>query len=298
MIPSLSITRPKTLTNAQASSVLSLAALCCQNDRISLSYPVFPEDNAIHYLLTDQKGQLLSALAGIPLDCSAIECIAFTHPKHRKRGYFSRLLSLALKEWEDLDILFPVSGACPDTMAVLSALDAKLEYEEYKMEYIFPENGLCRDSFFVSRGSLLSSFLSPPNDIFAENACWTLFLSDCPPSLERLSKTKGASASSLLDGTGGCSARPAGSADKDCIAGSCFTSPVSQNTLCIHHVEILAGLRGSGLGTLLIRQLIYCLQKTHIRRLLLHVSGSNAPAVALYKKTGFGITETLSYYMY
>ena len=42
MIPSLSITRPKTLTNAQASSVLSLAALCCQNDRISLSYPVFP----------------------------------------------------------------------------------------------------------------------------------------------------------------------------------------------------------------------------------------------------------------
>ena len=67
MTPSLSITRPKILTNTQASSVLSLAALCCQNDCISLSYPVSPEDNAIHYLLTDQKGQLLSALAGSAL---------------------------------------------------------------------------------------------------------------------------------------------------------------------------------------------------------------------------------------
>ena len=79
---------------------------------------------------------------------------------------------------------------------------------------------------------------------------------------------------------------------------------------------VVAGLQGIGLfrylgsrflerirdtrqlGFLLMSRLIYCLQKTQIRRLLLHVSGSNVPAVALYKKTGFGITETLSYYMY
>lgn len=299
-----SITHTKALTNAQKSALLSLAALCRQNDRGSLSYPVSPEDNACHYLLTDQKGRLLSALAAIPLDSSTMECIAFTHPEHRKRGYFSRLLSLALKGREDLDILFPVSGGCADTMAALSALDAGLEYQEHKMEYILPEDSLSRASFPVSPHSLPSApVLLPPDDIFMENACWPLFLSDCFTPFTFLTGVKGASASSRLAKAGdspapGLPALPACTAGSSFFAGSCLTSPVSRDTLCIHHVEILPRLRGKGLGTLLMDQLIRRLQKTRIRRLLLHVSGGNAPAAALYKKTGFRTTETLSYYMY
>lgn len=290
MNTSTTITQTKNLTHSQKSSLLSLAALCCQKDHISLSYPVLPKDNACHYLLTDSHGKLLSALAGLPFDSSAMECIAFTHPDHRKRGYFSRLLSLAMKDGEDQDILFPVSGSCPDTMAVLDSLNADLEYQEYKMEYVFPEcESLCGSSPASNRSALSSpapgTSLVPPSNILSKNASWSLLLTDCSASPQKIAKPD-------------CPPAPARLTGFRRSAGSCLTSPVSQDTLCIHHVEILPHLRGKGLGLQLMNQLIYCLQKTHIRRLLLHVSGSNAPAVALYKKTGFGITETLSYYMY
>ncbi len=344
MNASISITQTTSLTDSQKSSLLSLAALCCQKDHISLSYPVLPEDNACHYLLADSRGKLLSALAGLPLDSSSMECIAFTHPDHRKRGYFSRLLSLAMKDWEEQDILFPVSGSCPDTMAVLASLNAELEYQEYKMEYVLSGYESFCDSPSSSNHSLLSYpapciSLVPPSDIFSKNASWSLLLADCAASSD-CPLVSDFSTAFGIPAIAGCSAVPAKLADSCCfsalqtpakahchpaphtpdkthchpaphtpdkthchpathtLAGSCLTSPVSQDTLCIHHVEILPDLRGRGLGFLLMSRLIYCLQKTQIRRLLLHVSGSNVPAVALYKKTGFGITETLSYYMY
>ena len=44
--------------------------------------------------------------------------------------------------------------------------------------------------------------------------------------------------------------------------------------------------------------LVSSLEREGIRRICLQVSGSNEPALHLYRKTGFRITETLSYYLY
>ncbi len=200
------------------------------------------------------------------------------------------------------------------------------------MEYVLSGYESFCDSPSSSNHSLLSYpapciSLVPPSDIFSKNASWSLLLADCAASSD-CPLVSDFSTAFGIPAIAGCSAVPAKLADSCCfsalqtpakahchpaphtpdkthchpaphtLAGSCLTSPVSQDTLCIHHVEILPDLRGRGLGFLLMSRLIYCLQKTQIRRLLLHVSGSNVPAVALYKKTGFGITETLSYYMY
>jgi len=39
-------------------------------------------------------------------------------------------------------------------------------------------------------------------------------------------------------------------------------------------------------------------EREGIRRICLQVSGANEPALHLYRKTGFRITEALSYYLY
>lgn len=261
MATSLTIIETPRLTETQKTSVLSLAALCRQKDCISLSYPVLPEDDILcHYLLSDSHGRIVSVLGLIPFDSSTVECTAFTHPDCRRKGYFSRLLSHALKSCPDQDILFPVSGKCQDTMAALASLGAEPECQEYQMELILSDYNPSPESVFHS-ACCQNLLLVPPADILTANASWPFYLKDEP-------------------------------------AGSCATSPVSPDTLCLHHVEILPRLQNKGHGTMLIRQLLAHLQKFGIRRLILHVSGNNAPAVALYKKTGFHITETLSYYLY
>jgi len=87
-------------------------------------------------------------------------------------------------------------------------------------------------------------------------------------------------------------------ADSPDALGSCQVFPLSPESVCLHHVEICPALRGRGLGTAMVRLLLERLSGEGISHVVLHVSGDNAPAVALYKKTGFCITKTLSYYLY
>lgn len=66
--------------------------------------------------------------------------------------------------------------------------------------------------------------------------------------------------------------------------------------------EISEPLRGQGLGTACMQLFFktYCSLPADLRKdtIYLQVSGDNLPAVALYKKAGFQITDSLSYYLY
>ncbi|MCI8268537.1 MAG: GNAT family N-acetyltransferase [Lachnospiraceae bacterium] len=248
------------LTTDQQQALLSLVRLCQKHDSLSLSYPIHTEDGAsAHYLLSDSRDRLLSALALLPLDDATCECIAFTHPAHRQKGYFSRLLALALESCPECDLLFPVSGTCTDTLAALDTLGAELSHQELRMERKLSLPLPYMPSIQNHHVELLT-----PESVFSENAVWQLFLSS-----------------------------PAN------IIGSCLTSLVSPEVLCLHQVEITSRLRGQGFGLALLCLLLSHLQqKDDLKRILLHVSADNIPAVSLYKKTGFRITETLSYYWY
>ena len=80
-------------------------------------------------------------------------------------------------------------------------------------------------------------------------------------------------------------------------AGS-FSLYLQPPSACLFEVEIAEPFRGHGLGQAMIRQLQDLTPAIGISTLTLQVSGDNLPALRLYKKTGFHITETLSYYLY
>ena len=52
------------------------------------------------------------------------------------------------------------------------------------------------------------------------------------------------------------------------------------------------------MGTAFLGLLLPALAEEGFSRIILQVSGSNAPALALYKKIGFRVMETLLYYLY
>ena len=139
------------------------------------------------------------------------------------------------------------------------------------MEIVLPSSSLfVIPAFHAAHWNADSPFppafprLKPPHSLFASPACWTLFLPDRPNHK----------------------------------AGSLLTSPIAPDHLCLHQVEILPNLRNHGYGTVMICCLLDYLAETPIRKVSLQVSGENFPAMALYKKTGFQIAETLSYYLY
>ena len=264
-IPQIHIVETICPDEEQTDRILQLVRLCQQHDHISISCPLDPDDSALHFLLygtSDNTCRLLSVLSVLQYDTESAECTAFTHPDWRQQGFFSRLLSLALESLEDCDILFPVSGQCPDTMAALHAIGAEPESQELQMELNLTAAGLSEAG--LSEPASLPVLLHTGIESETGITEWTLYK------------------------------------DTDCtkILGSCQTSAVSDDCVCLHHVEILSGFRGRGYGTLLMQRLLHALQVSHIRRVILQVSGDNAAAIALYKKQGFRITETLSFYLY
>lgn len=66
----------------------------------------------------------------------------------------------------------------------------------------------------------------------------------------------------------------------------------------LYGFEIQEPLRGHGYGTQLLNQVLHDLSERNPLPLRLQVSGDNIPAISLYKKTGFQITETLYGYLY
>ena len=283
-----SIVKTQNLTEKQRQDIRLLVELCCRHDNIRLSYPVdeesgedINEENGSgimhfpgprHWLCYGEDGVLKSALALVYYQDSLVECSAFTHPDFRRQGLFSRLLGCAVDTTEtvdcggDCDILFTVSGHCPDTAAVLQALDAELASEEYQMELELAE-GMYGDMILAAAPSCL-----------LRNACPDPDLDGSADTVWELSRIADDGSSALL--------------------GSCRTFMVSDACVCLHHVEIRPQYRGQGFGYALICRLMPLLFKEGVRRVILQVSGSNKAALALYKKTGFRITETLSLYLY
>lgn len=259
----------KKLSTLQIKEIRAVVDACCHNDHGSLSYPL-TETAVDHYLLYDEDQTMCAVLAWIGADDgseSYIECIAFTRPEARNRGYFSALLEQAIEDHNECDILFAVpegDTVCFDTAATLRAIEAEYDSSDYRMELeLQPENHTLSE--------LHLCLLPEQNPVQTANpVSWTLSRIPSPD---------------------------ADSSDTD-VLGTCCTSLLSGECVCLHDVEILPGLRGRGYGTRLIRMLASALLDAGIRRIILHVSGENQAAVALYKKTGFRTTETLSYYLY
>lgn len=260
------------LTGEQEEAVFRLITICRKHDDIRISYPFAQDEAECHYLLWGSlPGQLLAVLAIASCEDMTAECIGFTHPSCRRQGYFSRLLECVLEDYEETDILFPVSGTCADTLAALDAIGAEVSGQEHKMEKSFGEShpgaDVKREEVFLFSALRISDEADPNTfrgDFFVKNS---MIANDA-------------------------------SADGEAAAGSLSMTMISESSVCLHHVEIFPEFRGKGFGTMMMICLFAELEKRKIEKIVLQVSGDNLAALALYKRMGFRITETLSYFLY
>ncbi len=256
MLSSSYMEKTENLNAAQNRALRTLTALSDREDTRTVSYPQDEED-ALHYLLWIRKPEggspeLIGALAILPLDETTIECIALIHPSARRKGFFTRLLKHARRDFARFDFLFPVPEGAHDIMASLQAIDARYDHTDLMMECLTAE---------WPDAQILPDALIPENLIPEEHLPEVFLWPE----------------------------------DTDTPIGSCRVIPLSPDCVCLCQVEISPALRGLGHGTAMIRRLLSLLCQCGICRILLHVEKENIPAVALYKKTGFRVIETLSY---
>jgi GNAT superfamily N-acetyltransferase len=285
-------TTSTTLTKADTDAVLALAARCREHDGIRLSYPAGEGEADYHWLLwgedssdPDNTRTLLSAFAVISYDKETTECSAFTDPEHRRCGYFSQLLDLVLKDYDESALIFPVSDACAETLAVLEAMDARLDLTEYSME-------LDLDDAYLASHKLpdVSEAETTPD------GSWFITMHDSAQGLFHPDET----ASGLVDRYFAPLEKP----DRELYIsdsehyGRYDITSVSDHCVCLHHVEVDAEHRRQGHATQMLEKLFALLAAAGIKKVILQVSGGNDSALALYKKAGFRITETLLYYLY
>ena len=278
------ITHTTTLSRKEQEDIRRITSLCRLTDGLSLSCP----EDGDEYWLLEEDATAAAFLAVYKTEETMWECYAFTHPDFRRKGYFSALLEQVCQYSEALgepELCLVTDNKCPAATAALRELGAELWNEEYMMEY-----NTAADS---SENGKSASHASLPNrePDGADGRKQDMELDmDIRPTPEGL----------LI-----CARRPRDhpSPDKDGITSQDRDDITARNkahstVAYLHSLETAPALRRRGLASCFLMQLIRYLEREGIRRICLQVSGSNEPALHLYRKTGFRITETLSYYLY
>ncbi len=272
-------------TAVSAEEKLALSRLidaCRLHEPVTLGLP----EDASQYLMLFQPedGKSSSSLSACLIVCQAQEdlweCYAFTHPSCRRKGYFSLLLeklcSLAEKQEEllgtEIDLVFLSDNKSQDGLAAARSLEMSLWYSEYQMEL---DLSVWNQNQQLPAGSLrpLDLRRQPIHEDSGNTDGWIYYAVPC--------RTPAAASRS-------------GSLPS-CI-GTCRLIPYDDSRFYLYHVEIQEEQRFQGWGTSLLYSLLSQLPPKS--SVILQVSSSNEPALGLYKKAGFRVTETLSYYLY
>lgn len=262
------------LSDEQKKDLCGLVSACKGQEPITLSCPL---DAQLYGLLYEEE-ELLSCLAAFKLDEETWECCGFTRPDYREKGYFSALLEEACGKNSPLaeaDLYFSVDGHCPQALTLLAKLGAEHIYDELMMKRELRSGNLQTDE----RGLIRSVTLSVCPESIADDS------PDCPAD-DAGDCTADAAASLLASGS--LDGRP---------AVSCRLNPAGKS-MYLYSLEVSENLRNRGIGTAFLTLLFSYLYEKGFKKLTLQVSGDNASALALYKKTGFTVTQTLSYYLY
>lgn len=260
----MKLIRTNSLTSRQTADAQKLEDECRQYDQTSLTFPL--EIGCLTFLLYDEE-VLLSAFSAYFQNEEYCECTAFTHPKHRRKGCFSKLLHEFLKEAGEVDLIFPVGSGRPDARLALEAMGTELLSQEFVMERkLLPANGETDGRLAGFREEADSAF-EPSISFCREDTLYTI-------------KTVG-------QRTG------------------CFRLIFQENSVYLYGLEIQESRRRQGCATSAMAALLTSLSRLKAQQpnrlpaaLRLQVSGANKPAMALYRKLGFQIADSLSYYLY
>lgn len=255
----MNVIRTNAPSQTQKNDAITLQEVCRSHDHISLTLPM--EEDCIYFLLYDEE-TLLSVLCAFFTENMDYECSGFTHPGHRQKGYFTKLIETLLDETGDSDLIFPVDESCKDTIHALQSMDASFWYQEHIMELPLTQSiKTSRLKEGSSFDALSLSIASSPE----ETPIQCVF---------------------LLDGK---------------QVGSCCLEALEHGAY-FYGFEISEPYRNQGLGSACLSLFLDTYfahpNARRYKKLFLQVSGLNKPAISLYKKAGFQITESLSYYVY
>lgn len=247
-----------------------LAALCRRQDRICISCPVEPDEGAWHFLMYKKAGGLGDSLppgnaAGALLGvCSVVPC------------------------GEDTAECIAFTHPAARRQGVFARL-LECALEQFgDRNILFPVSNHCPDAC-----AAMDAIGAEPD---SEELAMGLELEKWAATAEAV---HGIRLTQVPDGQDGLTEwRLYETSSQGSLLGSCQTSALEDGSVCLHHVEVPARLRCKGCGTMLLERLFGILQQSGVKRILLHVSGDNHAALALYRKQGFRITETLSFYLY
>ncbi|MFR5601587.1 MAG: GNAT family N-acetyltransferase [Lachnospiraceae bacterium] len=220
----------------------------------------FPvEDGDAFFLLYDNQN-LVSALSLFLIQPDFCESVAFTLPALRRKGYFSLLLDTA-EEWIDD---YEKEHTCTVDWCFVCdhrAASGEQALKALQMELWNEEYQMelpLADTSFPLDSGLRFSVQADP-----ESETGRLVTASC----------------------------------QDVVVGSCRLL-LSGPSVYFYEFQVKEELRGQTFGTRILQTLLCRLKSQGIQTVSLQVSGLNTPALALYRKTGFRITETLSYYLY
>lgn len=299
---------------AQRAGLARLADTCRALDHSHLS---MPEDADLYYMAYGADDLLASAAAltfypeapGGGADVLYAECSAFTRPDLRRMGYFSAVFDVLSQDIEDTDLYFLTDGVQKGAMAALRSLGAVHDRDEYMMERTLncarEQSGAPAAVFSFEGADSASAARIPQLTVRV----------DLLPEEADEEEVKSVRLTFYLADGKAPAAGPAGNCRLIfCGDGVCFCG-----------FEIAEPLRGRGLGKAALLLTLSLLESRkgadgaqrngdsgrdsgfcgllplclpQAGRMFLHVSGDNQAAVSLYKKTGFRISETLSYYLY
>lgn len=251
------------LTGRQVSEINQLILDCKALHPIQLSFPF--EDGSVFFLAYEYEQEGTAVLASVLAlimpnmedSDDTFECLAFTRPLYRGKGYFSALFEAAEDLFEDVNLLFPCDGKDEDAILTLKSLGAEFDSCEYKMELSLSDE---ETADAPGSNGRLSCRTRQEDD---GSTAYTFFLSE----------------------------------DDSRPAAVCRTAAFGSK-ICFYGFLVDEALRGQGIGREALLTVVRTLRRQKAASLFLHVSGGNQRAVNLYKKTGFRITETLSYYLY
>ncbi len=322
----------KQLSDPLAGEVRALAEACGSHH----ACPAFPwEDYTDAFLLLENvSGRLLSVLAVIRggedeaddaeapaawavgasaaeagVDSASVpaaeaECIGFTAPEFRRRGFFEKLVNAAADYLGDTDMLFPLRSDDDESRAALEALGAEPLSEEYRMEREFSADEVSAGELSSPEQKHSSPELSCCHlSMVAEEdgtggICFTFYLHDEEEEGETAvpagTPAAGTETAAAPENTATGKIEPASAPVQ---AGICRILREA-DAACFYGFEIAPSLRGKGLGNEALSMVLTFLASQGIRKIFLHVSADNTPALKLYQKAGFRVTERLEYWIY
>ena len=261
----MEIIHTTTISPAQAGQMQRLAGLCIQAEGLSLSCP---DDGDEFWFLHKRDGSMGAFLAVYKLEDQIWECSAFTRPDCRKRGYFSLLLERVCSDSRDCgepDLCFVTDGRCPAALHLLKALEMAFYHHEYMMRCDLGKQAARLEG---RSGNMLLRMNQ-----------------ECPADgVTKLEVT------GWLPGT-----QPGRPQGEPVVTCSLYAK---DRGVYLYGLYTSPGYRRRGLAFCFLCQLVQLLHSSRHDTLGLQVSSLNTEAMGLYKKAGFRITETLSYYLY